>query len=146
MIRFKTGTDFCEVSEQITVAAGATQATWTLGILGDTDTDAETDETIHIFAVAPAGWSSSGHLTITIRDDDSSSTGSGSSTDATPSTPTGLSVSAGSTTALISWSSGGGVGGTCASDEYYVSVYEMIQSFPEVAESTEIEGASLVRG
>ncbi len=60
-----------------------------------------------------------------------------------PSTPTGVTVQAGSSNALISWTSGGsGVNGACSSDHYYVMVYEMIQSFPVAAESMEIDGTS----
>ncbi|WP_419917691.1 fibronectin type III domain-containing protein [Candidatus Poriferisocius sp.] len=57
-----------------------------------------------------------------------------------PSTPTNVSAQSSYSTALISWSSGGtGVGGNCASSEYYVTVYDMSKrSLPVAAESLPI--------
>ncbi len=58
-----------------------------------------------------------------------------------PSNPTGVTATVGDTEATISWSSGGtGNGGSCSSDEYYVSVYDATkQSFPEVAQSLPLD-------
>ncbi len=61
-----------------------------------------------------------------------------------PSTPSGVTVTAGDVEAMISWSAGGtGSGGSCASSEYYVTVYDASQQeFPAVAESLPITGAT----
>ncbi len=59
-----------------------------------------------------------------------------------PSTPTSVTASSvGDTEATLSWSAGGtGDGGTCASDEYYVTIYDATQqSFPAVAESVVLD-------
>ncbi len=50
----------------------------------------------------------------------------------TPSVPTSVTATPGDTEALISWSSGGaGVGGTCATTQYYVELYTSDNVFVE---------------
>ena len=62
---------------------------------------------------------------------------------AVPSSPTGLTVEAGSNRVLISWTAAGdGVGGYCPTAGYYVRVYERSQEFPVVAESLRIDSGT----
>ncbi len=235
-----TSSDICDPSPTrfVTVVAGETQATWTLGIVGDTN--AETDETVVVSAVhLGAGWTPAA-LTITIKDDDSTtggtsvtltkpaglvatggprrvtlrwnqpssaevqaianyeyrqrkgngawgnwtaagsrwrnaygvtgldgsgvsysfqlraknSGGTGPASDTVsakpygavgtvPSTPTGLTVQAGSNSALISWTaSGDGVGGYCPTAGYFARVYEVAPTMPMAAESLRIDSGT----
>ncbi len=60
-----------------------------------------------------------------------------------PSTPTGLTVQAGSNSALISWTaSGDGVGGYCPTAGYFARVYEVAPSMPMAAESLRIDSGT----